>query len=137
MWRRHARDRVERGHDRDLEGAHEVEDVLPVVAAPGIEVVLDRDDFDASRQCSGGVRVVGALVTSDPVMDLEGIRRAAFGWEQDGDLAIARGGRQVAGEGRDAAPTRRITGNERGPCDDVGPLDRSAPHRSGDGTGAR
>jgi hypothetical protein len=81
--------------------------------------------------------VIGALVAADPVMDLEGKGCAALGWEQDGDLAIARGGCQVAREGRDAAPTRRIAGNERGSCDDVGPLDRSAPPGSRDGTGMR
>jgi hypothetical protein len=117
---------VEGGHGRDPELAHEVKDVLAVVTTPGLEVVLDRDDLDTRAEGDGGAGVVRALVPPDPVMDLERKGRSAFGWEQDGDLAVARRGGQVARVGRDAATTRRIAGDERGACDDVGPLDRSA-----------
>jgi len=98
--------------------------------------MLDRDDLDARPDGGAGVGVVGALVASDPVMDLERKRRTAFGGQEDGDLAVTRRGGQVARERRDAAATRRIRGNEGGPCDDWGPLKRSASLRSGDGTGA-
>jgi hypothetical protein len=104
---------------RDLERAHEVEDVLAVVPAPDVEVVLDRDELYARAECAGGVRVVRSFIAPDAVMDLEREGRAAFGWEQDGDLAVARRGRQVACERGDAAAARRIAGNERGTCDDV------------------
>jgi hypothetical protein len=121
---------VQRRDCGDLERTEEVEDVLAVGATPDREVVLDRDDIDAGPDRATVQRVVGTLVAPDPVMDLERKRGSAFGGQQDGDLAVTRGGGEVARERRDAAAARGVTGYEGSPCDDVGPLGRSASLRS-------
>jgi len=85
--------------------------------------VLDRHDVDAGRQRAGRVDVIGPLVATDPVMDLDRVRGARLRVEERDDLAAARGGGQVVGEGRDAAATRRVGGNESSPNDGVSPLE--------------
>jgi hypothetical protein len=121
---------VERRDHGDIEGAEEVEDILAIVTAPDRVVMLDRDDIDTRPKRAGGLRVIGALVAPDPVMDLERERCPALGRQQDGDLAITRRGRQIARICRDATTAWGIGGYERGPGDGVCPLDRSASLRS-------
>ena len=86
-------------HDRgELECPHEVEDRVAVLATPDRRIPLDRDDVGAVLERASGAGVVGALVTPDPVMDLEGVRRDRLrGMERD-DLAIGRDAAQLAGE---------------------------------------
>ena len=119
------------GRDRrDVESLDEVEDVLAVGATPGVVVELDRDGLDAGTERTPGGGVVGLLVAPDPVVDLERERRSPTGGQQDGDLAVTGGGGQVARERRDTAAAWGVTGNEGGPCDEMGPLGRSASLRS-------
>jgi hypothetical protein len=67
---------------------------------------------------ASGAGVVGALVTPDPVMDLEGVRGDRLrGMERD-DLAIGRDPAQLAGERGDAALARGICRDERDAGDD-------------------
>jgi hypothetical protein len=128
---------VQRRDHGDIERAEEVEDILAIVAAPDRVVMLDRDDIDARPEGASGLGVIGALVASDPVVDLERERRTALGWEQDGDLAVTCRGRQIARVRRDTTAAGGIGGNESGPWDDVRPLDRSASLRTPwTGTGA-
>ena len=131
--RRRPQDRVQRRDRGDAEGLDEVEDVLAVVAAPGVVVELDGGGLDAGPERTPGGGVVGALVAPDPVVDLEREWRSPTGWEQDSDLAVTRRRRQVARERGDPTATRGVTGDEGSPCDDVGPLGRSEPHWSAAG----
>jgi hypothetical protein len=63
-------------------------------------------------------QVVGRLVTPDPVMDLERIRRGLAERMERDDLAILDDPAQIAREGGDPASTRWIRGDERGADDD-------------------
>jgi hypothetical protein len=108
VGRRVAQDRMERGHDRDVQGAREVDDVVAILAAPDAVLVLDRHDVDAVVQRAGSSEVVGVLVLPDPVVDLGRVERRLLGWVQDRDLPATGGARQVMGEGRDSAAARRV-----------------------------
>jgi hypothetical protein len=66
---------VERHDGRKLERPNEVEHGLAVLAAPDAGLELDCDDIRTAFERSGRSGVVGALVTPDPVMDLECVRR--------------------------------------------------------------
>jgi hypothetical protein len=118
---------VEGRDGRDVERTDEVEDVVAILAAPDPEFVLDRDDIGAVADDPRGRGVIGALIPPDPVMDLERIGCATFGWEQDDDLAVARRRGQIVGEARRATATRGIRGDESSPSDQMSPLDGSAP----------
>jgi hypothetical protein len=108
---------VEGRDGRQAEGTDEVEDRVTIVAAVDRGVVLDGDDVGTRLERAGGSRIVGALVTTDPVMDLEGVRGDWLdGMERD-DLAVRRDPAQGAGEGRDPALPRRVGGDEGGTND--------------------
>jgi hypothetical protein len=70
--------------------------------------VLDRHHVDTGAEGTGGVGVVGALVPTDPMMDLERVRDASSRREQDSDLAITGRRREVVRERGDAATTGRV-----------------------------
>ena len=127
---------MQRGHRGDVQCLDEIEDVFALVAAPGVVVELEGDGLDAGPQRTPGRGVVGALIAADAVMDLEREWRSPSGWEQDGDLAVTRRGRQIACERGDPTATRGVTGDEGSPGDDVGPLGRSEPQPVRAGTGA-
>ena len=78
-WRgcRVLQDRVQRGDRRDPERPDEVETCVAVLAAPDPVLVLDRDDVDAPAQGLRRPKVVGRLVASDPMVDLDRIGDAA------------------------------------------------------------
>jgi hypothetical protein len=87
---------------------------------------LDRDDVGAVLERAGGAGVVGALVTPDPVMDLEGVRRDRLdGMERD-DLAIGGDPAQLAGERGNAALARGIGRDERDAGDGATPIEPRA-----------
>ena len=65
--------------------------VRAVIAAPDPEFMLDRDDVDAAIDGSGDLQVVGRLIASDAVMDLDRIGRRLPGGMEGNDLAAARG----------------------------------------------
>ena len=109
---------MERGHGRTAQGPDEVDDRLAVIATPDPVLVLDRHDVDAAIQVPGGAEVVGRLVLTDPVVDLQGIGRTALRVDEGGDLPATGCGGEVVGEGGDAAAARRVGGNERGSNDD-------------------
>jgi len=103
---------VQRGDGRDAQRSDEVDDVVAVVAAPDAVFMLDRDDVDAALQRSRYLGVVGELVASDPVVDLDRVRRCLLGRMQGDDLAAASRFRKIVREGRDAAAPGRVRGNE-------------------------
>jgi hypothetical protein len=110
---------MERHDRRELERPNEVEHGLAVLATPDAGLELDRDDIRAAFERTGRSGVVGSLVTPDPVMDLERIRRNRLQGMQRDDLAVGRDAAQVTSEGGDPASARRIAGDERG-ANDVG-----------------
>jgi hypothetical protein len=118
---------VQRRDGRDAQGPGEVEDAFAILTAPEAVLVLDRYDVDAVAQRAGGPQVVRGLVLADPVMDLRWIERRLLGGVQDGDLGATGCRRQVVGEGRDAAASRRVGRNEGGLDDQRDPLERYAP----------
>jgi hypothetical protein len=113
---------VQRHDGRQAKRPGEVEDRLAVLAAPDRVVELDRDDVGTGLERARGPRVVGALVTPDPVMDLEGIRRDRLGRMECDDLAVRGDPAQVARERRDPALARRIGGDVRGAGDGGAPI---------------
>ena len=127
-------DGVERGDGRDFERPDEVEDVRAVLAAPDPVLVLDRDDADASVQRVGGSQVVVRLVLSNPMVDFDRIRRRRLlGRMKGDDLTIAGVGREVAGEGGNAAASRWVRRDKGSANDGVAPLGvvRGAPEDGG------
>jgi hypothetical protein len=76
--------------------------------------VLDRYDTDAALQGSRHLHVVGQLVASDPVVDLDRVRQGLSGRMEGDDLTTAGRGGQIVGERRDAASSGRVRGGE---CD--------------------
>jgi len=119
------------GHDGgQLERAHEVEDRVAVVAAPDRWVPLDRDDVRAVLQRAGGTGVVGALVTPDPVVDLEGVRRDRLDGVERDDLAVGGDPAQRTGERGDAALARGIGRDERDAGDGAAPIERKAREKN-------
>jgi len=106
-------DVVQRYDRGELERAYEVQDRVAIVATPDRRIPLDRDDVGAVLERASGAGVVGALVTPDPVMDLEGVRRDGLGGMERDDLPIGRDPTQLAGERGDAALARGIRRDER------------------------
>jgi len=110
-------------HDRgELERAYEVEDRVAVLAAPDRRLPLERDHVGAVLERACGAGVVGALVTPDPVMDLEGVRRDGLDRMERDDLAIGRDPAQLAGERGDTALARRVGRDERDARDGGAPI---------------
>jgi hypothetical protein len=99
---------VECGNGRDAKRTDEVDDVVAVVAAPDAVFMLDRNDVDAALECSRDLGVVGELVASDPMVDLDRVRRCLLGRMQGDDLATAGRFSKIVREGRDAAAPRRV-----------------------------
>jgi hypothetical protein len=120
-------------HDgRQAKRPGEVENRLAVLAAPDGVVELDRDDVGTGLERARGPRVVGALVTPDPVMDLEGVGRDRLGRMERDDLAVRGDPAQVARERRDPALARRVGRDVRGAGDGGAPIgNKRAKRKSG------
>jgi hypothetical protein len=114
---------MERDHDRAAKLAHEVEDVVTVAAAPDAVLVLDRDHVDSAVvESARNEDVVRQHVAADPVAYFGWIRTRLVDGVKRHDLAVAHGTRQIVGESGDAAPARRIGGDERGSQNGTTPL---------------
>ena len=60
-----------------------------IVSAPDPVLMLDRDDVDAALDGASRVGIVARNIPTDPVMDLDGVRRCLVDGMQRDDLAIA------------------------------------------------
>jgi hypothetical protein len=114
---------MECGNGRQLEGPNEVEHGLAIFAAPDARLELDRDDVRTALERSGRPAIVTALVTPDPVVDLEGVRRNRLERVERNDLAIGRDAAQVTREGGDPAAAGWIARDERGTDDGGAPIE--------------
>ena len=108
-----SKDRVQRGDGGPLKGAHEIQDVLAILAAPDPVLVLDRDDVRTAvvePPCGG--HVVAQDVAPYPMPDLGRVGSGFIGRVERHDLAVADGSGKVVRERRDSASTRRVRGRE-------------------------
>ncbi len=106
-------DGVQRGHGRHRQGAHEVEHVLAVAAAPDPVFVLNGDELDpVSREAGGSPTVVQRDVTADAVTDLGRVARGRADGVQRHHTRGAGRPHEVLGEGGDAALARWIGGHD-------------------------
>src|SRR5450756_3041153 len=86
-WGRVSQDRVERGDDRLVEGADEVEDAGAIFAAPDAVLVLNGDDIHvAVTERAGRPRVVGVHIPPDAMVDFGRVPLHLVGWLQRDNL---------------------------------------------------
>jgi hypothetical protein len=125
-----AQDGVEGGDGGDRQRVDKVEDRLAVVATPDPVLVLDRCDVDTAAELSGDPAVVGPDILADPVMDLRRVVEPAPAAIEGDDLVVTGGEAQIAREGRDAAATGWVGGDESDAGDGVAPIEAGASRRS-------